>query len=161
MLRVSTIENFVISLSGNISTLVISDTNEVIGNSNEVDISIGGNELFQTQNKYASRDYVDELYQEITTNWENGKETATINCSISDYFTNKDIMAISKTDPTLPMTFNIGDIVCPMVLRNNGEKWIDEPMSFRNGVQKTFVVEGIEIYYDGATMQRIYLIEND
>jgi hypothetical protein len=249
LLRVSTIENFVISLSGNISTLVISDTNEVIGNSNEVDISIGGNELFQTQNKYASRDYVDELYQEITTNWENGKETATITCSISDYFAeekssyvikeapteyegtigftiwtsvnvkgilddyfandknviyvngekgiitdydtepvngyekkyyyitlpstaqkdklqvgnsvNIKILAISKTDVDLPMTFNIGDIVCPMVLRNNGEKWIDEPMSFRNKEQKNFVVEGIEIYYDGATMQRIYLIEND
>lgn len=250
LLRVSTIENFVISLSGNISTLVISDTNEVIGNSNEVDISIGGNELFQTQNKYESRDYVDKLYQEITKNWKNGKETATINCSISDYFAEENssyvikeapkeyagtigftiwtsnnvkgilddyfendknviyvngekgiirdydtelvggnekkyyyitlpsiaqkdtlvvgedpvnirILAISKTDEYFPMTFNIGDIVCPMVLCNNGEKWIDEPMSFKNGEQKNFVVEGIEIYYDGATMQRIYLIEND
>lgn len=92
-------------------------------------------------------------------NYAKGKETATILCSIADYYeseTGEKVIAIDNS--TKKMTFDIGDEVVPMVY---GFDKIDVPMSMlKENKAKVFKVLGINPYYDGAVWQKLSLQEN-
>lgn len=80
----------------------------------------------------------------IKTKYENGKENATILCSIFDIEEGK-------------MAFSIGDQVIPMVFGADGR---DRPMSrYNDGSPKVFNVVGRKMIYDGAVWQELTLQE--
>lgn len=123
-----------------------------------------GNELIQTTAKTSVTNsdgetedvridkYISNL---ILKEYQNGKETATIRCSISDYYDEKGIKKISPN--TDRMTFITGDEVIPKVFGANG---IDIPMSkYKDGTSKIFRVCGIKFIYDGAVWQELALQE--
>lgn len=119
--------------------------------------SIDGNELIQTSNYYD--DTVNEVENSLIKNYnttlaeyQNGKETAEILCSISNYYDESGKGKISTDEATLPMTFNIGDEVVPMVMNSLGK---DTPMS----KSKTFEVVGVDFIYDGAVWQKLTLLQ--
>jgi hypothetical protein len=70
--------------------------------------------------------------------------------------------AISISDGSLPMTFEIGDLVVPFVFGADGK---DKPMSADKSTDsptpKVFRVVGVKFIYDGATMQELTLQENN
>lgn len=105
-----------------------------------------------------------ELCFNILNQYAKGKETATLLCDINEYYeyntskpNNKGELAISTKDITKKMTFEIGDVVVPMVMGSNGK---DKPMSLKqDGTPKVFVVVGTNKIYDGAVWQELYLQE--
>lgn len=95
------------------------------------------------------------LSKEIVEKYKNGKETAKIKCSISDYFSDDGNIAIDTK--TGKMSFDIGDLVVPMIFSAGGE---DIPMSkYMDGTPKVFRVVGIKFIYDGAVWQELTLQE--
>lgn len=120
-------------------------------------IRFDSNELIQTTNYYD--DTVNEVENSLIKNYnttlaeyQNGKETAEILCSISNYYDESGKGKISTEETTLPMTFNIGDEVVPMVMNSLGK---DIPMS----KSKTFEVVGVDFIYDGAVWQKLTLLQ--
>lgn len=139
--------------------------------SGEATEEIYSNELFQkydnenTLNGYgrgvyfsSSNGYVSAaqfLSEQIIGEYQNGKETATILCSISDYFTTDGGVYIDTK--TNKMSFSIGDQVVPMVY---GADKVDRPMSnYADGSAKVFRVVGLRFVYDGAVWQELTLQE--
>lgn len=99
------------------------------------------------------------LAKNILSAYSKGKETATLLCSISDYFdySNPKNKLISKHGADgLPMTFSLHDIVVPMVYQPNGK---DAPMSKKGILAKEFEVVGVKMIYDGAVWQELTLQE--
>ena len=101
----------------------------------------------------------------ILGEYKNGKETAKITCSISDYYIyGSTQLAITRENEgsaaTLPMTFNIGDSVIPYRLgKENGEQK-DVPLSkYANGQPKEFIVTGVDFSYVGILRQILTLQE--
>lgn len=125
-------------------------------------VTFAGNELAQKQNlisKNVREEYYTVLGNEIISSWQNGKETATIRCSISDYYDTNDVKAISIDNSTGKMSFNMYDQVIPMVYGADGK---DRPMStYKDGTPKVFSVLGSNIFYDGAVWQELSLQEVD
>ena len=101
---------------------------------------------------------LEKMYSETQTQYANGKETATIRCSISDYYDyDSGDKIISIDNSTGKMSFDIGDIVTPMVFGVDGN---DRPMSlYNNGKPKKFQVLGKKMFYDGAVWQELSLQE--
>lgn len=98
---------------------------------------------------------VKHLSEQIVEQYKNGKETATILCSISDYYTTEGDIAIDTK--TGKMSFSIGDKVIPMVY---GSDKVDKPMSqYKSGSAKVFRVVGLRFVYDGAVWQELTLQE--
>jgi hypothetical protein len=122
--------------------------------------SVEGNELMQTSNIYSgtSVNATEKMYGDTLRQYANGKETATIECSISDYDENDGSKSSIRVDnSTGKMTFEIGDKVIPMVYVGNGE---DRPMSkYNNGQPKVFEVLGRKFSYDGEPLQILELQE--
>lgn len=115
--------------------------------------SVEGNELMQTTSyTQTGENSIVKNYGKTLNEYANGKETATLLCSISDYYDEENKLTISKSQKGFPMTFNRGDEVIPMIMNNKGA---DVPMS----KDKVFVVIGNDIYYDGAVWQRITLLQ--
>ena len=95
------------------------------------------------------------LSEQIIGEYNDGKETATILCSIADYFS--DGGSISISTKTQKMSFNIGDKTIPMVYGFDGQ---DHPMSnYMDGTPKVFRVVGLKFIYDGAVWQELTLQE--
>lgn len=118
--------------------------------------SIDNNELLQTSNVYSGQNAIQKAFGKTLSQYINGKETAVIRCSISEY---KDENRIVKIDPktSTKMMFAIGDEVIPMVYTANG---IDRPMSiYKDGSKKVFRVVGMNPYYDGAVWQELTIQE--
>lgn len=122
--------------------------------------SVEGNELMQTSNYWfdSGTKAIEKMYGETQKEYALGKETATIRCSIGDYYDYKSgEKVISIDNSTSKMSFEIGDEVIPMVYGADGK---DYPMStYKNGSPKVFVVRGSKIFYDGAIFQEIFLQE--
>lgn len=98
------------------------------------------NEFFKTQQEYAR-----------------GKETATIRCSIADYYDESGNKVIAIDNSTKKMFFEEGDQVIPMVYGADGQ---DHAMSlYKEGNKKVFNVLGSKIFYNGAVWQEISLQE--
>lgn len=97
------------------------------------------------------------LSEKIISEYKEGKETATIRCSVSDYYTENGSISISTKKRNYRMSFNIGDEVIPMIYGDNRR---DYPMSlYKDGSQKVFRVVGLKFIYDGAVWQELTLQE--
>jgi hypothetical protein len=124
--------------------------------------SVDGNELMQTSNYLldTGKNAIETMYGETRLQYEKGKETATVLCSIGDYFDNESgEKVVSIDNSTGKMSFDIYDKVIPMVYTRDGT---DKPMSYKpNGDPKVFQVLGSKIYYDGAVWQELSLQEFD
>ena len=128
--------------------------------------SIDGNELMQTsnyikdENENITENAIGTMYGKTRKKYEHGKETATIRCSVGDYYdydSGEKMIAIDKS--TGKMSFKLYDQVIPMVYGADGE---DHPMStYQDGSAKVFQVLGSNIYYDGAVWQELSLQEVD
>lgn len=108
--------------------------------------SLSSNELIQR--KYAH--IFSQLIQKTLSGYENGKETATVLCSIGDYYDENGEKVISTATPD-KMTFNLHDEVFPMVRDAYG---VDTILS-----NKKFQVLGHRLYFDGAVWQELSLQE--
>ena len=99
-----------------------------------------------------------KMFGDTQKEYKNGKETATIRCSISDYYdfyTDEKVIAVDNS--TRRMCFNEYDQVIPMVYGADGK---EKPMSLKNdGTPKVFTVLGTKIFFDGAVWQELYLQE--
>lgn len=140
-----------ITIYGDTINLNIEDIVEKINNKDNR-YSIDANELIQTTNIVSPKN----SYNDLIDNYKDGKETAVIRCSISDY---KDDSGVKVIDITTAdkMCFEIGDEVIPMVYTANG---VDMPMSTnRAGNAKVFIVIGKKPYYDGAVWQELTIQE--
>ena len=132
----------------------VNSTARTIGKSG-LSYQLNKNELFQKDTIYNEKPISGYIADQILTSYKNGKETATLICSISDYFDENGEKVISID--TERMSFRMYDKVLPMIYGVEGQ---DLPMSkMKNGEPKYFVVIGSKIYYDGAVWQELYLQE--
>ena len=104
-------------------------------------------------------DFIDSAFKRTMASYSNGKETATIRCSIGDYYDYEGQKIISIDNSTGKMSFKMYDQVIPMVYGADGK---DRPMSlYKDGSAKVFQVLGSKIFYDGAVWQELSLQEVD
>ena len=120
---------------------------------------INSNELLLNDTLINNKKISEYNYEQITKNWLNGKETATLQCSIGEYYDEDGNLVISTQNNDLPMLFNIRDTVIPYIPIAGGDT---EPMSKRkDGSPKLFVVTQVRPYFDGAFWQEIQLQETN
>lgn len=149
--------------------LITATTYGVESNANSYGTSpkytLESNELLLTQSRTADDKSLFEYnYEQIIQDWSNGKETATIKCSIGEYYQYDDTkpnkkgdLAISTQNNALPMIFDINDTVVPYIATANGQT---EPLSLTiDGKPKVFKVTQIRPYFDGAFWQELQLQE--
>lgn len=109
-------------------------------------------------NKETTVNAIEKSFKKTQKSYANGREIATILCSISDYIdieTNEKIISIDNS--TGKMSFNEYDEVIPMVYGSDGK---DHPMSYyQDGTPKVFKVLGVNKFYDGAVWQKLSLQE--
>ena len=119
--------------------------------------ALESNELLQTTTKAGQIKLSEYNYGQIISEWKDGKEVATLQCSIGEYYDEDGNLAISTQNNDLPMLFNIRDEVIPYIPVAGGGT---EPMSKqRDGSPKKFVVTQVRPYFDGAFWQEIQLQE--
>lgn len=144
---------------GNTFGINLVDKTVKIGSGNHP-FSIGGdNELLQTSNYIDTVDCkaIDTDYGKTLTKYSNGKETATLLCSISDYYDKNGNKVIAIDNSTNKMCFRMYDEVEPYVFGANGQ---DKPLSRnKDGSPKQFQVLGVKPIYDGAVWQELTLQE--
>ena len=120
---------------------------------------INSNELLLNDTLINNKKISEYNYEQITKSWLNGKETATLQCSIGEYYDEDGNLAISTQNNDLPMLFNIRDVVIPYIPVAGGGT---EPMSKKkDGSPKKFQVTQIRPYFDGAFWQEIQLQETN
>jgi hypothetical protein len=145
-----------ITIYGNTIGIDLTDGSVTYGSGNKPH-SLSGNELMQDSAKVGNTPLTEYLANNVLTQYKNGKETATLLCSISDYYdydTNEKMIDITSSDK---MSFKLHDQVIPMVYGADGK---DRPMSlYRDGTPKVFQVLGSKIFYDGAVWQELSLQE--
>lgn len=123
----------------------------------EATYSIDANQFIRAENKYNGvQGAASILYGKTLADYQKGVETASLRCSIGEYYDENDNKVISAESST-KMLFDEYDEVVPMY--NNG-KGIDEPISYNSeGLAKTFEVVGVRLFYDGAVWQELTLRE--
>ena len=157
--------NIEITIYGNTIGIDLSDGSSTYG-SGKKPHSLSGNELLQDSAKVTKTDksgnnvevaLTKHLGENVLTEYAKGKETATVLCSISDYFDeNGEKVIDTKTNK---MSFRLHDEVIPYVFGANNE---DKPMSrYQDGTAKVFEVVGSNIIYDGAVWQELTLLEKN
>lgn len=160
-----------LSVKGNVKEYDVSDYVYTDGDSSSANyiFSPESNELFQNNTKVGNKQIDKYMSDTVLGGWQNGKETAEIQCSVNDY---KSIMplsrkvggdAISTSNSTLPFMFRVGNVVCPMTATVSGDKPIST-FDFKSGSSTTkfpklFRVTGISPKYDGALWQTLTLQE--
>lgn len=122
--------------------------NEGVGNKS---LSLKSNSLLQ---KTRSTEIETHL-SSVINNYSDGKETATVLCSIGEYYDENGNKVIS-TENSDKMTFEIYDEVIPTYNTAYGEA----PLSLKDGKPKTFQVLGSKIYFNGAVWQELTLQES-
>ena len=165
--EVYTPESIEITFYGNTIGINLTEGAVAYGDGN-MPYSLNGNELLQDSATVNGVPLTKYLADNVLQQYENGKETATILCDISDYYEyaptaqnlkgNK-IISVGKiaSSESYPMTFKIQDQVVPMTFGANGK---DKPMSLKkDGTPKVFSVVGVEMIYDGAVWQKLSLQE--
>ena len=117
--------------------------------------SIDGNELLQdsaTTNGILTSEF---LANNILAQYQNGRETATLLCSISDYYDEQGNKVIGIDQDK--MSFQNHDLVIPYVF---GADLKDKPMSrYSSGKPKVFEVVSTRKFFDGAVWQELNLLE--
>lgn len=113
------------------------------------------------QNESGKVQLAEWLVNRVYENYKDGIETATIRCSLVDYYNSDGVLEISPTNYSADnanarMMFSNGDIVIPYVATPNG----DRPMSSNpDGTPKEFLVTGVTLISDGAVWQELQLQE--
>lgn len=143
-----------LNIYGNTVGIKLDDTNLSYGIGNKP-FSVGGNELLQnsaTTNGIATTEF---LSTNILEQYKNGKETATLLCSISDYYDEQGNKKIGIDQSK--MSFQNHDLVIPYVFGADGK---DKPMSrYSSGKPKVFEVVSTRKFFDGAVWQELNLLE--
>jgi hypothetical protein len=150
-------QSVTVNFENNVFSLTLADNDIVIDgeNSDGISFSISNNSLLQET-------YIEEIqsrFKKTVDEYKNGKETATMTCSISNYNDENGAEQISiERNDERKMSFKLYDEVVPCVMNEYGE---DSPMSVNaDGLPKSFLVLGSEMFYDGSVMQRLSLQEN-
>lgn len=148
-----------VSIYGNTFGISVDDGTVEYGNGKSPQ-SIERNEIVQNNAKTYGIPTTQYIADRILQKYKDGKETAVLKCSISDYFDENGELVISADGkigaPPDRMTFQNGDEVIPMVCGADGK---DRPLSQKNGSPKVFKVLGVKCFYDGAVWQEISLQE--
>lgn len=151
-------ESFIVSIRGDYREVVEEDVNGTIMLNEEGDIthSYSGNSLSSYKNTINGDPLPIHTVKTIISDWQYGKEIATIRVSINDYYDTDGNLAVSISDDSVPMLFKNGDTVIPYVATPNG----DRPMSSKpDGTPKEFLVTGVTLISDGAVWQELQLQE--
>lgn len=142
--------NFSISLNANIYDF---STKEKKSYGTQPQITLSSNEFFQNTTNYSGENVFDSLSKRVISQYKDGKETATILCSISDYYDENGEKSIAIDNSTRKMSFKIGDKIIPMIFGADGN---ERPMSiYKDRSPKVFKVIGIKKFYDGAVWQEL------
>jgi hypothetical protein len=143
-----------LSIYGNVISLNLSEEVLSVGESNrKTDFSIGENELLQTDNLYQDENALTKFANDTIHQYQNGKETITLLCSISDYFDDTNDVAISITDLSKPMLFSIGDIIEPYKIDEYGAE--TALIENYDNTSKQFKIIGVKKIFDGACWQEL------
>jgi hypothetical protein len=119
--------------------------------------SVERNELMQTTNYRGSLESLVDDFSRTQKKYKDGKETATIRCSISEYLDENGKLVISSKNAD-KMLFEHYDKVVPMV-RSGRMKEL--AMSYTaDGLAKVFDVVGVRVFFDGAVWQELTLRES-
>lgn len=131
----------------------------VLQNDETLYVNVPINVSFEIGDKYTTSvktAITKHIANNILNEYSRGKETATLLCSISDYYdydTNEKKIDISTNN----MTFRLHDKVVPMIYGADGQ---DHPMSKeKDGTAKVFEIVGSKIFYDGAVWQELTLLQ--
>lgn len=146
-----------ISFNGDTISFVIEEDSVSYGSEEpKKPFLLSGSEIIQSGGKFGGTNLSSHLSDIIMSQYEKGKETATLTCSINDYYDSNDNLIVSpKSDQK--MLFEIYDKVVPMVRQSYG---VDAPMSLTSeNYAKVFEVVGVRLYYDGAVWQELTLKE--
>lgn len=148
-----------ISFNGDTISFVIEEDSVSYGSEEpKKPFLLSGSEIIQSGGKFGGTNLSSHLSDIIMSQYEKGKETATLTCSINDYYdSNGNLIVSPKSDQK--MLFEIYDKVVPMVRQSYG---VDAPMSLTSeNYAKVFEVVGVRVYYDGAVWQELTLKEFD
>lgn len=159
------VENVSISIYGTTFTLKFDEEKTTIGDANATSVySESANELIQADNYYedknngnSHKNLEEKNCENIIKEYKNGKETATIKCTISDYYNE---LGEKEKDVANPekMIFNIGDEVIPYYPTYGGG---EKPISYYDDrkTPKVFKVVNRKLSYKGAPFQTITIQE--
>jgi hypothetical protein len=153
--EVYTVKEVQISIYGNTIGISLQNGTVPYGDGNNPS-TLQGNELLQDSGKTYGKSISQYLADNILTNYYRGKETATILCSISNYYGTDGNKAISIDNDIEKGVFEMGDIVIPKVYKNEGDVYMS---TNSDGSPKEFQVCGVRFYYDGAVWQELSLQE--
>ena len=147
-------EQIEITIYGNTIGINLTDGSVTYGSGNKP-YSLSRNELLQDNGKVGEIALTEHLAENVLNQYTKGKETATLLCSISDYYDESGEKVIDTK--TNKMSFRLHDEVIPYVYGADGK---DKPMSKKqDGSAKVFEVVGSNIIYDGAVWQELTLQE--
>ncbi len=120
------------------------------------------NELVQGDNVYglasSTENYSDKFVTEVYNRYANGKETATLLCSIGKYYDLDGNLVVDAESPdsNIPPLMKKYDLVVPYIMTVNGEV----PLSVdTDGAPKQFQIIGVNISYNGIVRQEIIIQE--
>ena len=126
------------------------------GYAGETDFTFPTNELVQRDNKYLEEQYPNKAMSDTKIAYSNGKEVFTIKCSIADYYTLGESLAISPENSSYPMLFQKGMQIIPYVFSPKGEI----PLSTKaDGTAKSFEVIGTDFEFVGVPWQILTIQE--
>jgi hypothetical protein len=123
------------------------------------------NELVQGDNTYGYKadavnavNYSDKLIAEVFDRYKNGKETATLLCSVGKYYDLDGNLVVDaeNEDSSIAPLLKKYDIVVPYVMTSRGEAPLSTDAS---GNPKQFQIIGVNISYNGIPRQEIVIQE--
>jgi hypothetical protein len=136
------------------------ETNDVsykYGEAGSIDnFSIYGGDFVQSTNYLEGQEdknYSESILSNYVNAWKDGKETATLSCSIGDYYDDYGDKVIFETGDKV--IFETNDQVIPFYSSPQGEI----PISMSNDMPKVFYVLKSRVYYDGVVRQELSLQE--
>lgn len=128
-------------------------------------LKLPSNELVQGDNTYGYKadavnavNYSDKFVAEVFDRYKNGKETATLLCSVGKYYDLEGNLVVDaeNADSRIPPLLKKYDIVVPYVMTSRGEAPLSTDAS---GNPKQFQIIGVNISYNGIPRQEIVIQE--
>lgn len=145
-LRTNVLGTTQVAIKGDVSPVLSVPTNELINSATKTSAT----------SLPANQNIIEYIEDGIKFVYDKGLETATIRCSINNYYEYQGETKLkSIDDDNIDMLFSIGDLVVPMKNTPQG----DVPLSMRNGLAKIFRVCAVNIINNGVVWQELTLIE--
>lgn len=128
-------------------------------------LKLPSNELVQGDNTYGYKadainavNYSDKFVAEVFDRYKNGKETATLLCSVGKYYDLEGNLVVDaeNEDSSIAPLLKKYDIVVPYVMTSRGEAPLSTDAS---GNPKQFQIIGVNISYNGIPRQEIVIQE--